>query len=109
MKGTATTIKTSGSGGFSPVLGQNTEYYFYGAMGELLGAYELRNGAGDYFTEKWVNIYFAGRLIHSKMRASSYSEGSPVITDRLGSVRRGALMRARRRLTIRMGNSGHRA
>jgi hypothetical protein len=47
---------------FSPVLGQNTEYYFYGAMGELLGAYELRNGAGDYFTEKWVKHLLCGAV-----------------------------------------------
>jgi RHS repeat-associated protein len=41
-------------------------------------------------TRPWFNIYFAGRLIHSKVTANAYSEGSPAITDRLGSVRRGA-------------------
>jgi RHS repeat-associated protein len=47
-----------------------------------------KNGAVS-FKEKWANIYFAGRLIHSKVTAKAGQEGSPVITDRLGSVLRG--------------------
>jgi RHS repeat-associated protein len=57
-----------------------SEVYSYGVSGETLGRYQPNFGLGisSYITLS-TNLYFAGKLINS--------QGTWVVTDRLGSVR----------------------
>jgi RHS repeat-associated protein len=63
--------------------GSAEEFYFYGAQGEVLGAYKLvpdnQLPSTLRFQRLWTNEYFAGRMIKSQDKW--------VLTDRLGSVR----------------------
>jgi RHS repeat-associated protein len=71
-----------------------TEYYMYGAMGELIGTYEIQKiGTCSqcwYHVEKHTNIYFGGKLLHSHLppERTDVDQGNAVIVDRLGSLRK---------------------
>ena len=63
------------------IVGEREELTYYNVAGQRITTYRLYWNGGSWSTEPIsTNIYFTGRLI--------WTAGQPVVTDRLGSVRR---------------------
>src|SRR5439155_5066545 len=67
------------------------EYYFYAPNGDRLGTYQLVSTTqlcgNQWFQPLRTNVYFAGKLVHSKNFTNATEEA--VVLDRLASVVRG--------------------
>ena len=63
------------------IVGEREELTYYNVAGQRITTYRLYWSGGSWSTQPIsTNIYFTGRLI--------WTAGQPVVTDRLGSVRR---------------------